>query len=546
MTVGRWSALGRGLVAAFLGALGGLALGALLAALLLWVGFAPPQTRLYLVRVGPIIVAWLVFLGALLAAFRRPMLRIFAEVVVPKGAGPEAQLVYLLAGVVAVLAVVQYHVIAFLPRDPTDLPSFLLAARAMAAGQDFYDPEIIATFRDESMGNEAVFPYLYLPLYAVLLRPLALLPVSAGHAVFLIFNALLWPVLIVLCLRLVDTSGPLRGPLAALVLLLVPSFLPTIQTFHHGSPSLLVAVLIVAVFVLEREGRHRAAGVLLAFVVLIKIVPVIIIPYFILRRRTQMLLWAAGAMVALLGLSVAVAGLGPHLHWLTEMVPGLATRGSTGTFFEPGCHPENQSLTGILCKLLGASSPLMQWVPSAAGALVVIVAAIALWRRRNPVIDRLEASLIVVTILLVSTITWFHHMTIMLLPALTLIVVGASAPGIGRRIVLACGIIVLIAVGFEFYLDPWTFVVPNPLTRSIRFQAMLIAYVACVVLVWRTPGKAWGVIEASASSDVEEPPALARSSDSDAHLAESDDAHGTADDGPCAQGPQKESDRDRR
>jgi hypothetical protein len=317
------------------------------------------------------------------------------------------------------------------------------------------------------------------------MRPLALLPGASAHVVFLCFNALLWPVLVVLCLRLVDAPSRLRAPMAVLVALVVPSFLPAIQTFHHGSPSLVVAVLVVAVFVLERGGRHAWAGVLLALVILVKIVPVLLVPYFLLRRRPRLLLWAGVSATVLLALSVAVAGPGSHVHWLLDMVPGLATRGATGTFFEPGCHPENQSLTGVFCRILGSSSPAMEWLPSAAGALFVVVAALTCWSRRDPQIDRLEASLLVTTILLVSTITWFHHMTLMLLPALTLVAVGAASRGLGGRVVLVVGVLVLIAVSFEFYLDPWPFVVPNPVTRTIRFQAMIAAFVACVALLWR-------------------------------------------------------------
>jgi hypothetical protein len=476
---------------ALIGAAAGVALGLLLRALLLQLGLAPAPARPRLAEIGPAVVAWLAVLGAVGAAFWRPLLRALGEGLLPRDLAPESARLVLLAAGIAVLAVVQYHVIAFLARDPTDLPSFLLAARAMAAGRDFYDPAVLPLFRDDPAAAPAVvFPYLYLPFFAVILRPLAALPLAAGHAAFLIFNALLWPLLIWLCLRLIDAPPRLRVGLAAVVLLVMPSFLPTIQTFHHGSPSLLVAVLVVGTFVLEREGRHGWAGALLAVAVLIKIVPAILIPYFLLRRRGRMLLWAAGVGVALLGLSVAVAGVGPHLHWLLSMMPGLASRGHTGTFFEPGCHPENQSLTGVLCRFLGEGSATLRWLPAAAGAGLAALAAVALWRRRSPEIDRLEGALCVVTILLVSTITWFHHMTLMLLPALTLVVEGAAGPGRRRLLVLAVGLGALVAVGFEFYLDPWPFLVANPLARTLRFQAMAACYAALVALLMARPRSA--------------------------------------------------------
>lgn len=468
---------------ALIGAAAGLALGLLLRLLLLDVGLAPAPARARLAEIGPVVVAWLALLGAASAAFGRPLVRALDEALLPRDLAPESKRLMLLAAGIAVLAVVQYHVIAFLARDPTDLPSFLLAARAMAAGRDFYDPAVLPLFRDEARAGPAVvFPYLYLPFFAVVLRPLAALPLGAGHAAFLIFNALLWPLLIWLCLRLIEVPQHLRVGLAAVILLVMPSFLPTIQTFHHGSPSLLVAVLVVGTFVLERDGRHGWAGALLALAVLIKIVPAILVPYFLLRRRGRMLLWAAGVGLALLGASVAVAGVGPHLHWLLSMVPGLASRGHTGTFFEPGCHPENQSVTGVLCRFLGEGSPTLRWLPAAVSAAIVALAAVALWRRRSPALDRLEGSLAVVTILLISTITWFHHMTLMLLPALTLVVEGAAGRGRGRLVVLALGLAALVVVGFEFYLDPWPFLVANPLTRTLRFQAMAVSYAALVAL----------------------------------------------------------------
>lgn len=453
--------------------------------LLFWGGLASPQFRGQLLQVWPAVVVWLAILGGIASAFGRSLSAAVEKVLLPDQLSPAARRLYLCAIGMACLAVLQYHVANFLLRYPTDLPSFLLAARAMAAGQDFYDPQVIATFADAGASRRAVYPYLYLPFYAVLLWPLSLLPLATGHAFFLIFNALLWPLLVYLCLRLIETPRHLRAPLAAVLLIAVPSFFPAIQTLHHGSPSLLVAVLVVAVLVLEREDRSWWAGLLLALAMLIKIIPVILIPYFLMRRRHRILLSATIAATVMMGASLAIAGLGPHLHWLTEMAPGLSSGGHTASFFEPGCHPENQSLTGVFCNLLGASSSSSSALSSATRALVVLLAGLALWRREHPAIDRLEGALVTVSIMMASTITWFHHMTMMLLPALTLIVVGAEGKGLGRRMVLACGFFVLIVVGFKFYLDPWPFIVSGPLIHTIRFQAIFVAYLALLVLVWR-------------------------------------------------------------
>jgi hypothetical protein len=485
--VDREESLSRGRRAArgVIGALVGAGLCGLLWLLLFEVGFAPERARERLADVGPVLLGWLMALGAIWGVWGRALLDVVEEIALPEGLEPGARRLYLLGMVVAGLAVIQYQVTAFILRDPTDLPSFIFAARAMAAGENFYDLEVIRGFASEPLGNRPIFPYLYLPLYALLLRPVALLTDAGAHAFFLMVNLVLWPLLILLVLRLVEAPRHLRGPLFVLVILVMHSYLPAIQTFHHGSPSVLVAVLVIGTLVAARAERARLAGLLLALAVLIKIVPVFLVLYLLLRRRFAVVKWGLISGAALMALSLLIVGVEPHLHWLTQMVPGLAYGASTGTFFEPGCHPENQSLTGTFCRFLGAGSGIYQKAASVTGALLLLVVGFALWRRRPGAIDRLESSLVVVTILLVSTITWFHHMTMMLLPALTLIVAGAEGKGIGARMMLAVGAVALVVVGFEFYLDPWPFVAPNPLTRSIRFQVMFLCWVALVVPLLR-------------------------------------------------------------
>lgn len=468
----------RAAIGLFLGA----AAGGALYLLLFEVGFAPLRLRPRLLNAWYAVMGWTTVMGGLAGWRGREARRAVERLLLPPEADGSWRTLLWLGLAFGLMAVLHYQVAAFLTRIPTDLPSFLLASRAMAAGADMYDPAVIITFNDPGETERWYapqpypFPYLYLPLFAVLLRPLSVLPLRTGYAAVLLINACLWPLLIYLCLRLIDPPAKIRGALALLVLLLVPSFFPSIFTLHHGSPSLLVAALVVGTLVLARSGRSRAAGLLLALAVLIKIVPVFLVAYLALRRRWRVLIAGAVAGAVLLGLSVAVAGLGPHLHWLTEMAPGLASGALTNTFFEPGCHPENQSLTGICCRLLGRDSQWYRPVSSLAGAVVVLLAGLVLWRRREPAIDRLEGSLAAVTLLLASTITWFHHMTLMLLPLLTLAQEAALRQGWRRTLLASLTLVVIFGVGFEFYLNPWTFVIPNPLTHSFRFLSLVLVY----------------------------------------------------------------------
>lgn len=474
---------------ALAGALVGGALGFLLHLLLLEVGFARQVARDRLSLALYAVMGWLVLLGA--ASFWRgkSVLRKLETDLLPPEIGASGRSLFRMSVLFGVMAVLHYHVSSFLLDVPTDLPSFILASRAMAAGADFYDPAALLAFNDPGESAEWFrpfphpFPYLYLPFFAVLLRPLAMLPIPTAYAAVLLINATLWPILIYLSLRLVDAPGRIRAPLLALTLLLFPSFFPTIFTLHHGSPSLLVAVLVVGTLVLERDGRSRTAGLLLALAILIKIVPIFLVGYLALRRRWHALIATAVAGAALMALSVVVAGIEPHVHWVTEMAPDLASGARTNSFFEPSCHPENQTITSICCRLLGASSSWYRPVSSGIGALLLLVTGLVMWRRRRPELDGLESALVAVTILLVSTITWFHHMTLMILPVLVLASQAALHEGRWRMVLAIAALTVTFGVGFEFYLNPWTFVAPNPLTHSLRFLSMLLAHATLLGIV---------------------------------------------------------------
>jgi len=479
-------------VLGLVGALAGGAVGYLGHLLLHDVGFAPPPTRGRLLLVAPAVLAWLVLIGGVLGAAGRDLLRWAEEAMLPADLSESTRLLYRLAGLVALAAVVHYYVVFFILRDPVDLPTFLLAARAVAAGADLYDPTVLAGFAGRAVPGGQALPYLYLPLYAVLLGPLAAMPLPTAYAAFLIFDAVLWATLVVLSFKLVRPAQELRAPLCAVALLVTASFLPAIQTLHHGSPSLVVAVLVVGGLVLERSGRSRSAGLVLALAVLIKVVPVLVLAYLAFRRRWTALVWSAIAGAGLLGLSVAVAGFDAHVRWLTEIAPGLAAGAETGTWFEPACHPENQSVTGVLCRFLGSRTPGLSTISSAvAGALVLLAALSMARRRRSEELPAVETSLVIVTLLLASTITWFHHMTLMLPVVLTLFVAAAGSQGLRRGVLGAAALAVLVTVGFEFLLDPWPFVAPNPLTRSLRFLAMALAY-GCLVVSSFTAARGGG------------------------------------------------------
>ncbi|NJM09126.1 DUF2029 domain-containing protein [Candidatus Gracilibacteria bacterium] len=107
-----------------------------------------------------------------------------------------------------------------------DFATYYLAAQALNAGRSPYDATVI-----EGLAQQAGVPhaaYLYPPLFAAVLRPLALLPFPLANALWLIFNLALFLLGVLLLSRLL--ALPRRWlPLLLLGSLLVPALHHTLE-----------------------------------------------------------------------------------------------------------------------------------------------------------------------------------------------------------------------------------------------------------------------------------------------------------------------------
>ena len=115
--------------------------------------------------------------------------------------------------------------------------------------------------------DDGHFQFKYLPAFAILAAPLALMPLPAAKGAWFAASAVLMLVLLALSLRIIPV---VRRPPA---LLLVVTFLAMAKFYAHelvlGQVNLLLAVLVVLAIVWMRRGHDAAAGVLLALAVVV-------------------------------------------------------------------------------------------------------------------------------------------------------------------------------------------------------------------------------------------------------------------------------------
>ncbi|GAA4998840.1 glycosyltransferase 87 family protein [Streptomyces siamensis] len=254
--------------------------------------------------------------------------------------------------------------------------------------------------------TEAHLPTTYPPFAALLFTPLTLLDTTSMRAVATAGNLALLVAFVALSLRLV---GHARVEGAWWVAAAAVWCEPVWTTLRYGQINLLLAVLVL--WDLSRRPGHRWAGVGIGIAAAIKLTPALFAVFLLVTGVVERsgkgtagpwLRHARGAAVAFAGATLLAAALLPHdsSRFWTRMV---FEAGRVGLVEDTA----NQSLRGLLARLLRTTEPGALWAVSAAltGVLGLAVAVAAELRG----LRAWATVACAVTALLISPVSWSHH-----------------------------------------------------------------------------------------------------------------------------------------
>ena len=201
-------------------------------------------------------------------------------------------LLLLAAGVVyaAVLCV-----IAGVRADPESTSDF----------RDFW--ETARHFRQTGEISSELGVHNYLPFFTIFMTPWSLLPLRVAAVAFTLLSLGLFALTVVLVETLLNDgpARPRKATLAAIVLVL--AYVHSCAVL--GQLGLLLLFLVVTTWFLVERGKEYAAGAALGLATLIKLLPAVLIVFFLLKRRWRVA-GAALAVTIVLGLGLPLAGLG--------------------------------------------------------------------------------------------------------------------------------------------------------------------------------------------------------------------------------------------
>jgi alpha-1,2-mannosyltransferase len=237
------------------------------------------------------------------------------------------------------------------------------------------------------------YPLTYPPFAALLMVPLAALPgwLAAG----------LWAGLSAGCLAVAVAVArraqgqPVRWWFVPAVVGASLALEPVWQNYAFGQVN---TILMAAVLVDVLRPERRWSGVLLGVAAGVKLTPLLFVVLLAMvgQRGAATRATATFGATVLLGL---VAFPGAPSYW----TDGLLDPSRVG----PPALAHNQSVSGVLTRILGGEPPILLWLAVAASlTIAVLLVARQAWRRD----DRLLATaLTALAMLLASPVSWSHH-----------------------------------------------------------------------------------------------------------------------------------------
>lgn len=275
-------------------------------------------------------------------------------------------------------------------------------------------------------GDSRQLGFTYPPFGALVLAPLALLPDTVAS----LAHAATGAVALVVVLRVVlgdrGWYAGWRGVAVALPIALLLE--PVRDSFGFGQVNLQLAALVVADVVLLRRGS-RWAGVGIGLAAAVKLTPALLLVHLLVCGRRRAALTGAAVAGGATLLAALVAPATSRDFW------GSALRDTSRV--GAADSPSNQALSGLIARLFErVSPPTLVWL-AAVGAVLVI----GLWRARaadRAGDDLAGLTLAGVTALLISPISWIHHLW-WVIPAVAVLLHART-----RRALAAAGCLVVV------------------------------------------------------------------------------------------------------
>ena len=318
---------------------------------------------------------------------------------------------------------VPYHLAGRLLAEgnPAPLTNYETTGGYMADQGPFFDYFHQYFFPESPLVNR----WVYLPAYAWLFRPLASLKFPSASRVWLVFNAILCLTSVLLLWDARQRTRIPDIPISwhfAWYLFIGLTFQPVFSNLMHGQVTGLMVFAFCLGYWFLKQNHSFSAGLALGLIAPLKYYPILIIIYFLCRKKWRVVAGAAVSVASLILISLATSGYSGVMAHIRLMGAELH-RGGMAAF-------NNESLNGFLLHALTNGNvntwqdmavPL--WISLMRLAFILTLLVFIIWVMRHSTDkqidntrDDLELAMVITLMLIIAPITWYHYYMWMLFP----------------------------------------------------------------------------------------------------------------------------------
>ena len=233
----------------------------------------------------------------------------------------------------------------------------------------------------------------------------------SAYTAWLIANYAFLIAILALAVGVFD-SGRSKWVWRSVAAIAILNYGPLYEALTQRNIEIFELLLIFAAFALLRYGYPTASGLVVGLAAMTKFLPLIFLPYFVVKRMSRALV---GSMMAIVPIAIA-----------TEVVFGWRYSG-TGVQLREGSFLNsdlNQSLSGMIIRLLGWTRSSLSPALLSRAAIVAALAAVSwlfLRSRNGAAIDDLEWSTLIVAMVLLPPHNQQYYFVLLLFPYLALV-----------------------------------------------------------------------------------------------------------------------------
>ncbi|MCG6534040.1 MAG: DUF2029 domain-containing protein [Syntrophales bacterium LBB04] len=304
---------------------------------------------------------------------------------------------------------------AVLHDKPLDYYVYLIAAHTLGSSENIYT---LPLSRYELIAQQLgivtkAAPYVYPILTALLIFPLSFLPLRIGAAIWIGLSGVAALASgLVLC-SFTDEKWKRRVILSSTI-----AFVPVLNAMNAGQVNLFVLLATALTLYYLHRGRDVFGGVAFSMGFWLKPFAIALIPLMVWRRKWKALIGFLLGSFLINFLSLAVFGISPTLSQFKRVMAMGAPAGLQVPLAGLQIPLNVQNLNGLLGRALAVTT-----VPDNIGYLLYIITAGlvgiltvgAIVFKSNERRFEMEAALFIAATHLIVPLTWYHHLTMMII-----------------------------------------------------------------------------------------------------------------------------------